>query len=129
MPFALLKYGLNPRYRDPPQLNWPSEIKNSYDVIIIGAGGHGLAVAVAQTQQALVIFDRARRRGDDGLEREGHPVLPQRRVDGVTDCRAAALALALILVRAEMHVAVTPGAPTMTIDRSDSSRSGCRSNR
>jgi sarcosine oxidase subunit beta len=45
MPFALLKYGLNPRHRDPPQLKWPSEIKRRYDVIIIGAGGHGLATA------------------------------------------------------------------------------------
>jgi len=45
MPFALLKYGLNPRRRDAPQLKWPSEIRKYYDVIIIGAGGHGLATA------------------------------------------------------------------------------------
>ncbi|THD75224.1 MAG: FAD-dependent oxidoreductase [Bradyrhizobium sp.] len=45
MPFALLKYGLNPRRRDAPQLKWPSEIKKHYDVVIIGAGGHGLATA------------------------------------------------------------------------------------
>jgi sarcosine oxidase, subunit beta len=45
MPFALLKYGLNPRHRDAPQLKWPSKIKPHYDVIIIGAGGHGLATA------------------------------------------------------------------------------------
>ena len=45
MPFALLKYGLNPRRRDAPQLKWPSEIRKYYDVVIIGAGGHGLATA------------------------------------------------------------------------------------
>lgn len=45
MPFALLKYGLNPKHRDAPQFRWQSELKPNYDVIIIGAGGHGLATA------------------------------------------------------------------------------------
>jgi sarcosine oxidase subunit beta len=45
LPFALLKYGLNPKHRDAPHFRWQPKLKNSYDVIIIGAGGHGLAVA------------------------------------------------------------------------------------
>ncbi len=45
MPLALLKYGLNPGRRDAPQLRWQPEFKKNYDVIIIGAGGHGLATA------------------------------------------------------------------------------------
>ena len=45
LPLALLKYGLNPKHRDAPQFRWQSELKSNYDVIIIGAGGHGLATA------------------------------------------------------------------------------------
>src|SRR5258707_6789630 len=45
LPVALLKYGLNPGRRDAPQLRWQPEFKKNYDVIIIGAGGHGLATA------------------------------------------------------------------------------------
>ena len=45
MPLALLKYGLNPAHRDAPQLRWQPEFKKNPDVIIIGAGGHGLATA------------------------------------------------------------------------------------
>ena len=47
MPFSLLKYGLNKDYpfeqhADLPQ---PTELKSSYDVVIIGGGGHGVAIA------------------------------------------------------------------------------------
>ena len=45
MPLTLLKYGLRPRhvsFRDiPPAV----ELKRSYDVVIVGGGGHGLAAA------------------------------------------------------------------------------------
>ena len=47
MPFSLLKYGLNSDYpfeRDA-DLPVPSELKKHYDVVIIGAGGHGVAIA------------------------------------------------------------------------------------
>jgi len=47
MPFSLLKYGLNNDYpfeRDA-DLPAPSELKSSYDVVIIGGGGHGVATA------------------------------------------------------------------------------------
>jgi sarcosine oxidase, subunit beta len=45
MPFALLKYGLRGRY--PARRHFPkqSDLKPSYDTVIIGAGGHGLAAA------------------------------------------------------------------------------------
>ena len=45
MPFALLKYGLSRTY--PAARAFPAEtpLKASYDVVIIGGGGHGLATA------------------------------------------------------------------------------------
>jgi sarcosine oxidase subunit beta len=45
MPLGLLKYGLWPR-RSPHRVLPPqTELKPSYDVVIIGGGGHGLAAA------------------------------------------------------------------------------------
>lgn len=45
MPLALLKYGLRPGHREEPHFRWQPDLKKSYDVVIIGAGGHGLACA------------------------------------------------------------------------------------
>ncbi|PPS25113.1 sarcosine oxidase subunit beta [Pseudomonas amygdali pv. morsprunorum] len=45
MPFNLLKYGLSPEYPVEVDLPAPKELKPSYDVVIIGGGGHGLATA------------------------------------------------------------------------------------
>jgi len=45
MVFALLKYGLKGRYRPRPDFRHAADLKPSYDVVIIGAGGHGLATA------------------------------------------------------------------------------------
>ena len=47
MPFSLLKYGLNKDYDFKKNADFPepSALKKSYDVLIIGAGGHGLATA------------------------------------------------------------------------------------
>ncbi|MCF5647773.1 FAD-dependent oxidoreductase, partial [Pseudomonas syringae] len=45
MPFNLLKYGLSPEYPVEVDLPAPKELKSSYDVVIIGGGGHGLATA------------------------------------------------------------------------------------
>ncbi len=45
MPFGLLKYGLLPRYPVRRQLPADRDLKPAYDVVIIGAGGHGLATA------------------------------------------------------------------------------------
>lgn len=45
MPFGLLKYGLRRSY--PAERHFPARkpLKSSYDVVIVGAGGHGLATA------------------------------------------------------------------------------------
>lgn len=45
MPFGLLKYGFSRTY--PARRHFPAakELKSSYDVVIIGGGGHGLAAA------------------------------------------------------------------------------------
>lgn len=45
MPLTLLKYGLKGGHASEPHFRWVPEIKKSYDVLIIGAGGHGLATA------------------------------------------------------------------------------------
>ncbi|MFQ6022914.1 MAG: FAD-dependent oxidoreductase [Acidiferrobacterales bacterium] len=45
MPFGLLKYGLSREYPARRDIPPPKDLKQSYDVIIIGAGGHGLAAA------------------------------------------------------------------------------------
>lgn len=45
MPFGLLKYGFSKTYPANPILPKTPELKPSYDVVIIGAGGHGLATA------------------------------------------------------------------------------------
>ena len=47
MPFSLLKYGLNNDYPFEKNADLPStpDLKPSYDVIIIGGGGHGVAIA------------------------------------------------------------------------------------
>jgi sarcosine oxidase subunit beta len=45
MPLALLKYGLRAAHSGEPHFRWPSDLKKAYDVVIIGAGGHGLASA------------------------------------------------------------------------------------
>jgi sarcosine oxidase subunit beta len=45
MVFALLKYGLAKHYPTGHQFPHPKELRKSYDVVIIGGGGHGLATA------------------------------------------------------------------------------------
>lgn len=49
MPIALLKYGLKSTFQgghpDEPHFRWVKDLKPAYDVVIIGAGGHGLAAA------------------------------------------------------------------------------------
>ena len=45
MPLGLFKYGIRRQYPADPLYRKPDSLKSSYDVVIIGAGGHGLAAA------------------------------------------------------------------------------------
>ena len=45
MPLGLLKYGFTGKYPARPDLPPSKDLESSYDVVIIGGGGHGLAIA------------------------------------------------------------------------------------
>ena len=45
LPFGLLKYGLKKGEEVRHVLTGEGDLKSSYDVVVIGAGGHGLAIA------------------------------------------------------------------------------------
>ena len=45
MPWNLFKYGLSYKSHGPAYFPPQPDLKSSYDVVIVGAGGHGLAVA------------------------------------------------------------------------------------
>lgn len=45
MPFGLLKYGLSNEYPAQQHFNPSADLKKHYDVVIIGAGGHGTGIA------------------------------------------------------------------------------------
>ena len=45
MPLRLLKFGLEKEYSEPRMFRSPDKLRDSYDVVIIGGGAHGLAAA------------------------------------------------------------------------------------
>jgi sarcosine oxidase, subunit beta len=45
MSWRLLKIGLSPHHPEPRMFRQPGALRDHYDVVIIGAGGHGLATA------------------------------------------------------------------------------------
>lgn len=45
MAYQLLRFALSPRHPEPRMFRQPDKLKGTYDVVIIGAGGHGLAAA------------------------------------------------------------------------------------
>ena len=45
MSLRLLRIGLSSQYREPRMFRQPEQLGRAYDVVIIGAGGHGLAAA------------------------------------------------------------------------------------
>src|SRR5882724_6698529 len=45
MPYRLLRFALSNEYPEPRMFRQPERLKKSYDAVIIGGGGHGLATA------------------------------------------------------------------------------------
>ncbi|MDZ4099753.1 MAG: FAD-dependent oxidoreductase, partial [Methylophilaceae bacterium] len=45
MPYRLLRFALRKEHKEPPFFEQPAQLKSSYDAVIIGGGGHGLAAA------------------------------------------------------------------------------------
>jgi sarcosine oxidase subunit beta len=45
MPWRLLRFALSRQHPEPRMFAQPGDLKSAYDVVIIGAGGHGLAAA------------------------------------------------------------------------------------
>jgi sarcosine oxidase subunit beta len=45
MPVRLLKFALSRKHPEPRMFSVPERLRSSYDVVIIGGGGHGLAAA------------------------------------------------------------------------------------
>lgn len=45
MPFRLLKFALSKKHPEPRMFHHPDRLKSSYDAVIVGGGGHGLAAA------------------------------------------------------------------------------------
>ena len=51
MPLGLLKYGLKKAHPSKRHFNTCADLKPSYDVVIVGGGGHGLATAYYLAKQ------------------------------------------------------------------------------
>src|ERR1035437_1551591 len=45
MPYRLLRFGLSGKYPEPRMFRSPEKLRDEYDVVIIGGGGHALAAA------------------------------------------------------------------------------------
>lgn len=45
MAYQLLKFAFSGKHPEPPFFNQPTQLRASYDAVIIGGGGHGLAAA------------------------------------------------------------------------------------
>ena len=50
MPWRLLRFALNKKHPEPRMFTAHDQLKSSYDVVIIGGGGHGLSAAYYLTR-------------------------------------------------------------------------------
>jgi sarcosine oxidase subunit beta len=84
MPARLLKFAFSRQHPEPRMFTRHEKLKSSYDVVIIGAGGHGLASAYYLTRdygiRDVAVLDGAYRCGDahHALARGGQQALRRR---------------------------------------------------
>src|SRR5262245_58299338 len=50
MPYRLLRFALSRKYPEPRMFREPAQLKDTYDVVIIGGCGHGLGAAYYLTR-------------------------------------------------------------------------------
>ena len=57
MPLGLIRFALTRRHPEPRMFTRHEQLKPSYDVVIIGGGGHGCAAAYYPETNPLVPLD------------------------------------------------------------------------
>ena len=76
MPLRLLKFALSKRYPEPRMFRAPQRLRDRYDVVIIGGGGHGLAAAYYLARRGVqVVLLEANRIGWGASGRNGGQII------------------------------------------------------
>src|SRR5437899_1269923 len=57
MPYRLLRFALHKKYPEPRMFRQPERLKKSYDVVIIGGGGHEVVGALFHPPGAVIRHD------------------------------------------------------------------------
>src|SRR5258706_16229342 len=77
MPHRLLRFGLSRKHPEPRMFTRHDSLKTGYDVVIIGAGGHGLAAAYYLARdhgiRNVAVLDKGYLRG--GHTRRNTPII------------------------------------------------------
>ena len=101
MPWNLLKYGLSRKRHGPAHFPAQPELKSAYDVVIIGAGGHGLAAAYAR--RAKLALARAPRQAKRAAQRYK---LVAEAIDGLEHYAAPGLVIATLVASIKRNVSL-----------------------